>query len=537
MRTKEKRLPLKLFGIYQSISDDLVFWCIFDVLILSLVKGFTAVEISIVFTVSYWASMLLHAPSYYLSRKIRPGGSIILGAILFFTSAVLITFGQSLPVIIVGQCLYRIAASFQKMSLVILKNAVDATNQNDKYLKVMAAANSVYSVISFATAVSMSFLFQINHNLPMYICIGISMVSLFLSLIISRYDDKKELISTDFLPGRKDPMLDKTTIFCLVLSVLGIVIFTLAENNLRILLEKELSDLFGVEKEVFLFAAVMIGSRAAKLLGNTISYFTRNDNISRRKVFTAIVVMTISIPFIGLLSAVRIGLAPVVFAGTGILIKAMIYDSYKVYLSYFMMARLKKKKMVMVLYIDSLATNLFNSLFSSIVTLIITFHGVYGVMIFLAVLSTGLLACFILFQKYLVREYTVHGYRSWKQEEYSGVDSLLISAAVLMNQYNISESTPVSIAKLTDSVETVDVVSRRFHFEGYYPYSEEKLYELYQKGHPCAICVKTGVNREPHWLPVLFLDQDGGIVWNFGSYDIFINQFPEITEICSFVIK
>ena len=534
---KVNQMPLKLFGFYQSISDDLVFWCIFDVLILSLVKGFSALEISVVFTVSYWASIILQFPSYYLSKKLKPGGSIIFGATLFLLAAVLITFGHSLPVIIIGQSLYRIAASFQKMSLVILKNAVNAGNQNDKYLKVMAAANSIYSAISLVTAVTMSWLFQINRILPMYICIGICTISLCLSLVISRYDEKKETISMDLIPGRRIPILDKTTIFCLILSVLGLVIFALSENNLRILMEKDLSELFGAEKEVFLFSLVMIGSRASKLLGNAISFFSRYDGHKRILVFSSMLVLTVSIPVLGLISVVFSGLASVILVGAGILIKAAVFDTYKVYLSYFLMSRLKKNKMIMVLFIDSLAVNLFNSIFSSIVTLLISFRGMVAVMFFLSFLGLILLTCYILFNKYLIRNNMMRGFHLWKEEDYIGIDQIITAATVLIHQYNIGEPTPASVAEQVRSVEMIDAVSKHIHFNGYYKYTEEKLNELYQKGYPCAIYVKPDVDSKSVWLPVIYMDKDGGIVWNYGSYNIFINQFPEITQICSFVIS
>lgn len=50
--TKKKAFPDVLFCVYQGTSDDLLFGTLFDVLFLTMNKGFTAVEISLVFTIS-----------------------------------------------------------------------------------------------------------------------------------------------------------------------------------------------------------------------------------------------------------------------------------------------------------------------------------------------------------------------------------------------------------------------------------------------------------------------------------------------------
>lgn len=39
------------------------------------------------------------------------------------------------------------------------------------------------------------------------------------------------------------------------------------------------------------------------------------------------------------------------------------------------------------------------------------------------------------------------------------------------------------------------------------------------------------------WMPVIFLDDDGGVVWNCFSDEIFINDFDNIEEIISFEIS
>lgn len=44
--------------IFKGTSDDLLFWVLIDTLFLTVVKGFTDVEVSLVFTVSFWVALL-----------------------------------------------------------------------------------------------------------------------------------------------------------------------------------------------------------------------------------------------------------------------------------------------------------------------------------------------------------------------------------------------------------------------------------------------------------------------------------------------
>ena len=59
---------------------------------------------------------------------------------------------------------------------------------------------------------------------------------------------------------------------------------------------------------------------------------------------------------------------------------------------------------------------------------------------------------------------------------------------------------------------------------------------MYDSGHPCAIRAVVREGEPDRWLPVLYLDDDGGVVWNPDSEERFIAQFYQIHEICCFSI-
>ena len=145
-----------LYCLYQSTSDDLMFWCWFDVLILSVNYGFDPVQISTLFSVSFWIALALKVPGAALAKKLGAGHSVLLSAFLFLTAALLLTFGSTLTVAIIGQSIYLAAIGLQEMSNVILRNAARRDPAHVDYMKIMAATGGIYAMISLAAAIFMS---------------------------------------------------------------------------------------------------------------------------------------------------------------------------------------------------------------------------------------------------------------------------------------------------------------------------------------------------------------------------------------------
>ena len=115
-----------------------------------------------------------------------------------------------------------------------------------------------------------------------------------------------------------------------------------------------------------------------------------------------------------------------------------------------------------------------------------------------------------------------------------------MAAAVLMEHYRAERGkavTPNKLAEKLNDIEELSLVYRHFQFDCYSPYSEDRLYDLYQAGHPCAVLARPGEKDAPVWLPVVFLDEDGGIVYNRNNDEVFISEFAEVQKICSFNIR
>ena len=132
--TRKRRFNKTLFCLYQSTSDDLMFWCWFDVLILSLNYGFDMTQISLLFSVSFWVALAMKMPANVLAKKLGAARCVLLSAVLFLAAALFLTFGSTLAVAIIGQSIYLVAGSFQEMATVIAKKAAERDPANVDYM-------------------------------------------------------------------------------------------------------------------------------------------------------------------------------------------------------------------------------------------------------------------------------------------------------------------------------------------------------------------------------------------------------------------
>ena len=453
---RKAAFPDKLFCIYQGTSDDLLCWALFDVLFLTLNKGFTAVQISLVFTVSYWVSIVLQSPSYWLIKKLKAGGSVVFGSFLFLFAALFITFGNSVAVVTIGQCLYQIAALFQGMSSAILENAMNENGQKKDYVRLMSAANIVFSVVSLIASCLVNRLLAINPNLPMLICIAFCVNSCVLAVIISRYDTSAAVDTQRILvPGRKTPAMDRVTLICLALSVVGNVILMVSGPNLRLYLEDTLSDAFGKDREVLLYSMVMIGTRVFKLLSNISAYIGRRKNLGQNHGMVLVICATASISLFGVSAHFGSGVLPAALIAAGILMRSVVHDPYRVLVSDFMLRRLKRDKMVSVLYWDSLCKSLLNAVFSSLATVIIAVGGLHSVMMMLLGLSVVMLVTSHLLRRQIDGRTSSRCFRRWSPEDIDKADDLSMAAAVLMEHYRAERGKAVTPDKLAEKLNDI----------------------------------------------------------------------------------
>lgn len=143
---------------------------------LTVVKGLNASEISFLTTISVISAIVFQPIALKVIKKIGNTNSIRLGAFLFFISAILLTFCNSLAWLAIGKIIYENSFVFKNMNHVALRKNLKYENREHEYAKEYSKGNIIFSIVTALVALIASSLFTFNNYLPMYICIFISFI-------------------------------------------------------------------------------------------------------------------------------------------------------------------------------------------------------------------------------------------------------------------------------------------------------------------------------------------------------------------------
>ena len=112
----------KIFPWYSGLSADLLFYVAIDTLFFTVVKRFSASQISFLTTVGLMGCILLQPIITRVIRRIGNTKSIRLGSLLLLIGSIFITFGWNYGIVGLGKVLAETAFTFINMSNVMLEN-------------------------------------------------------------------------------------------------------------------------------------------------------------------------------------------------------------------------------------------------------------------------------------------------------------------------------------------------------------------------------------------------------------------------------
>lgn len=249
-----------------GISGDLMFFIAISTLFLTVVKGLTAAQISLLSTVSNLSCILLQIPALKIIQKIGNEKSIRLGTIMLLCSSLLITFGNQYWVILVGYILYQPSFLFKKMDHVVLKSNLNYLKRGNDYIKVANQSNIIYSVITMLIALVAGSIFAINHYMPMYLCIGICVINVLLSFCIFDVSEERQEIKKE--ESKKKTKFSPIAIMTIASFALLYPIINVGQGNVTLFIQYNLQDCFDIGLTATYLSFIIVTSRIARVLGN-----------------------------------------------------------------------------------------------------------------------------------------------------------------------------------------------------------------------------------------------------------------------------
>ena len=261
---------VKLYPWYTGFIGDLLFYIAIDSLFLSLVKNFTPAQIVSITSISQLICIALQFPVLFVIKKIGNTASARAGGLCLTLSALLITFGPSYYFVLLGRVLHDIAAIFRNAAVVALENNLDLVDRRRDFVRVRTSANTVYSFITMLISFVASYMFNLNHYLPMIGCITTCTVGFILSFFMKDYSDYNKIPRK----SRSNVKVKITYSKIVVISIcLYAVFYTIVNNGQtegKLFIQQNLLLDFDVEKTALIIGAIVCASRIIRLFSNII---------------------------------------------------------------------------------------------------------------------------------------------------------------------------------------------------------------------------------------------------------------------------
>lgn len=259
----------KIYPWYSGLSGDLLFWVAIDTLFLTVVKNFTASQIVSLTTISLIICIVLQIPLIRIIRKIGNTKSVRLGSFLLLISSILLTFGNSYLIIVLGKILYEIAFTFQNMSNIVLKNNLQIQDRSDDYIKVKTKCNTIYSGATMIISFIASYMFNLNNYLPMIFCILFCIICFILSFDIIDFS-KFDKIENTSSKNKKKLRYTKLLVILIISYGLFYPIVNSGQLNGKLFIQQELLINFTVEKTAIIIGVILSVSRIIRVISNMI---------------------------------------------------------------------------------------------------------------------------------------------------------------------------------------------------------------------------------------------------------------------------
>lgn len=270
--TMEKKIDRfrKIYPWYAGFTGDLLFYIAIDTLFLTIVKEFSPAQIVSLTSFSQFACIALQFPILFIIKRIGNTASMRAGALFLLLSAILITSGKSYQLVLLGRVFHDVAAIFRTASTVSLENNLELAGKRCDFIRVRTSGNTVYSILTMLISFVASFMFNLNHYLPMIGCITTCAVGFVLSLFMKDYSDYNKISYGKKKKGKIKVNYSKLVIMAIIVYAMFYPIVTTGQTEGKLFIQQHVLLDFNVDNTALIIGTIVCVSRIIRVLSNII---------------------------------------------------------------------------------------------------------------------------------------------------------------------------------------------------------------------------------------------------------------------------
>lgn len=323
------KISNKIYPFLVGLSDDLMFWAAINTIFLTIVKGFTASQISMLVAIASFSSIIFERTMFIIIKRIGNLRSFRVGLVMLLLAAIIITFTKNIFSVAIGFIIYYLAYYFTNMSNVILKRNLKAINCENDFAKIQSKTSLIYATATMIISFIVGFLFNINNYLPMIMCILICIINIYLSRYLYEYKDKKIMIEDNNENSNK---VNWSKIIILIIFVYGLLYATVEslQENGKIFIQYRMQNFIPIAKTSIYLTIIIAFSRVARVLSNLL--FNKIHNILKSRLIILLNVLLISsIAFMILGFIIPYNTIGVIIMGIGFFILLFVRDPIAIF--------------------------------------------------------------------------------------------------------------------------------------------------------------------------------------------------------------
>lgn len=385
MKNKKINIFNKIYPLYAGLSADLLFWIAIDTLFLTVVKGLSPAQISLLTSISTITCIILQLPFLKIIKKIGNTNSVRLGSFMLLLSSILLTFGPNYIFIALGKIFYEMSFTFQNMSSAILKNNLELQNNDKDYIKIKTQANTVYATVTMIISFIASPMFNINHYFPMVCCILFCVICFVLSFNIVDFSkfDKTNAVS------KKQTKIKYSKIVILLIISYGLFypIVNSGQSEGKLFIQQQLLLDFDVETTALIIGGILCASRIIRVISNIL--FNKIYGKYKEKVgviLPVLLAVSIILMIVGSFISNQI-ILKIIIMSLGYVILLFIRDPFKVYNQNLALNSVDKDGQQSLLTLLELARRTVRAIISLSFTAILVHNPMIVVIVILVILS------------------------------------------------------------------------------------------------------------------------------------------------------
>ncbi len=257
-----------------------MFYVAIDTLFLTLVKGLSPAQIALIPTIGILVCVFLQMPLLKIVEKLGNTNSTRFGTFLLLVSSIMITFGNSYIVILLGRIIYEAAWIFKNMEAITLKNNLIIEGNEDSFIKEKNKSTTLYSIFTAIIALIAGSLFNYNNYLPMYLCIVICIIGFIMSFTIKDISSNNRIIKNK--EKTRNSKFPKEVIIMFVLYGISYALITNGHTDSKILIQSELFKHYSETLTVTYLSLIVLISRIVRIVANIVFgkiYYKLKDKI------------------------------------------------------------------------------------------------------------------------------------------------------------------------------------------------------------------------------------------------------------------